>query len=168
MVYPEVEVYEKAKEQIEVDYRRAYNAVYTSHHDTDVSMGEKRHEIRDIRLIALKSARRPLLSHPDPMVRHIAEHSLNTYYSESLLILKELPATFEILQGVAEELGWCSMWDEFVDEAIRDGVNLGMTTAALARWNLTRWLKVELDADYEDVNYLNFLVDRVVAAETKQ
>jgi hypothetical protein len=180
-MYPEVENYLKTTEKVVVDYtdavraarsefdRDKYHPGYNSYDQAHTRYDEAVKKAMATRNDGLKVIQASLLNHHDEVVQFITRTCLPGYRDEAHAILRELPATFSQLQAIARSHDWCDVWDRFVDQAIEEGVHLqGLTQTDILTRQLLRWVKIEFDWSYEDIDELQNRVEAVVRAETKQ
>ncbi|MFJ8142623.1 hypothetical protein [Streptomyces sp. NPDC096013] len=70
---------------------------------------------------AYNAAWEALRNSGDPLVKWIADNCAN-YSADARVILTALPATLGQLDALAEDEGWCPVWDSFRQQAIDAGV----------------------------------------------
>lgn len=68
----------------------------------------------------------------DPLVKWIAENC-DGYQEQARQVLTALPATLGELDDLAVEKDWCTVWDDFRQQAIEAGVMPGVTPPSPAR-----------------------------------
>lgn len=101
----------------------------------------------------------------DPLVPWMFEHCAADGYPDHVLdVIKHLPATLDQLDQLADDEGWCGVWDDYRTRAIRDGVvtESGLTPA---RSDLHAYIRAHVGGlRGRTRTRLDAMVDKVVAA----
>lgn len=108
-----------------------------------------------------------LMDSDDKLVSFIARNCAG-YRNDSepyaLVILKLLPAPLEQIKKTAVDGGWCSVFDQFMQQAIREGAV--KDTRSQARRDMERWVQGNIGARYWTNNIMPFL-DQILDQEAE-
>lgn len=116
---------------------------------------------------ALIAARETLASETkDPLVKYIADHVVEDYTVEAITVLRALPATYDELQGLAADNGWCGTWDDLLAGAVRAGV-VAEPVRTPERAAFAAFLATNFGLAYGDIQHAFTFVDAIVTAELK-
>jgi len=165
-VYPEVEQYIATAKAVQHTCNEQYRAARLKCSANEITYGEmcdQQAEGHRTWMVATNEAWNALKQCSDPLVSWIVDNCKD-YQLEARAVLKALPATVEELDRLAEDEGWCHIWDNFRAQAAEDGA-IVLPQLPGAREDLIRWARVEQELDRGEVAELLRLVDAIVADE---
>lgn len=167
-MYPEVEHYIKTRDEAYETYVAARRTMAAKREAGDISYDEWS-RLLDAAYAASRvstnEAWNALKTASDPLVRFIAENCKD-YQDEAQRVLKALPATLEELDALAVRENWCSIWDQFRDQAVEAGLFSEVKPLSPGRKALKNWAEESYGMSRGYVAQLNKLVDAIVAEAT--
>ncbi|WP_199550132.1 hypothetical protein [Streptomyces sp. N35] len=127
---PDVQKYFAALEKADQEYRAARDVLagkFPQRHDCtpegDRQYDEHRDEVRkadDAKYRTGEAAWEVLAASSDPLVKFIGEN-WSQYRCDAEVVLAALPATVEELDTLADQNGWCGVYEQFKADAIEAG-----------------------------------------------
>lgn len=101
----------------------------------------------------------------DKLVKYVAEHWLDEYHEQAILILEALPAPLAELDKIAKDHGWCGTWGDAVDGAAQAGA-IEMTDVERVTRKLERFLNYEM-GQYDTKRAMD-MVNELVEARVQE
>ena len=179
-MYPDVQEYFKIEAEAEETYAAGEKAALERYNEgnSTTSDRDQRNRVRvrynavtralqGLRDATIDLAWADLQDSDDKLVSFIARNC-GSYRRDSepyaLVILKLLPASLEQIKQTAVEGNWCSVFDQFMQQAIQEGVIEDPRSPA--RRELERWVSGNFGGRYWTNNIVP-LVEQIVAQEAE-